>query len=304
MMLPAVIAGVIVCGVSMALLGYVLNSWGQAVWLGVPGAVGCLLGYEFRAIRYAWPIVVLLTIAIVIGTMLTLGLGGAFCALVLIVLAAIPAGVGAAAGAWLRTIMNDRWFVPSRLTIVLALIASLCVWGILEGPAKPGSLETVTTQVTISEPPATVWNALMYYEEVTHPPPWILRVGLARPTATQGWSRKVGETRKCLYNKGWITKRVTQVTSNHSLHFDIVEQHIGYERDVRLTGGSFVLSPTSDGATLLTMTTHYQPLLGPRWGWAWAEHLAVGILHEYVGEGIALKAAHHAQEQQTHRAAR
>lgn len=290
MMLPGVVAAFILCILALGFLGFISDAWGGAVWLGVPGAVGCLLGYEARIVRYGWPIAALLAVGIVITVMVSMGLGGAFCGLVLMIVALVPAGFGAVVGGLLRTIINERWYTLQRPMLLLVLLLGLCIWGVIEGPATPAAPETVRTEVEIAAAPDRVWNSLMYYEEVTHPPPWILRIGLARPTATEGFSRRIGETKKCLYNKGWITKRVTAVDPNRALRFDVIEQHIGYERDVMLTHGTFELAALEGGKTRLTLSTTYRPLLGPRFAWAPAEHLAVRILHEYVGEGIALKA--------------
>ncbi|MBU6413171.1 MAG: SRPBCC family protein [Planctomycetes bacterium] len=293
--MPGLIAAVILAVVSMVVLGVLFRSWGTGLWIGVPTALGCLLGYEYRHVKYAGAAAMVVGMVTLLAVTIALGLGGVFCGAVLLGISALPLGLGAIVGRLLRIRMNERWFIARRSMLMLTLFAGLCVWGWIDGPAKPGELETVVTRVEIAAEPDRVWDSLMYYEEVTHPPPWILRVGLARPTATEGWSRKVGETKKCLYNKGWITKRVTGVETNRTLTFDVIEQNIGYERDVRLTGGSFELEPMAGGGTRLVMKTAYRPLLGPRFGWAWAEHLAVGILHEYVGEGIAIRAGEAAE---------
>ncbi len=290
MFLPGFLAAVVLAVASMVVLGVIIGSWGTALWIGVPTALGCLLGYEYRHVRFAGVAAMVVGMVTLLAVTLALGLGGVFCGAVLFGISILPLGLGAIVGRLLRIRMNERWFVARRSMLMLSLFAGLCVWGGIEGPAKPGAVETVVTRVEIAAAPDRVWDSLMYYEEVTHPPPWILHVGLARPTATEGWSRRVGETKKCLYNKGWITKRVTGVEANRKLTFDVIEQHIGYERDVRLTGGAFELEPMASGGTRLVMRTHYQPLLGPRFGWTWAEHLAVGILHEYVGEGISIRA--------------
>ena len=91
-------------------------------------------------------------------------------------------------------------------------------------------------------------------------------------------------------NKGHITKRVTEVRSPELLAFDVIEQSIGYERDVRLISGSFELSPDGATHTRITLNTTYQPLLGPRWAWALGEDYAIHTLHSHVLEGMRLHA--------------
>jgi len=76
------------------------------------------------------------------------------------------------------------------------------------------------------------------------------------------------------------------VTSNELLRFDVIEQHIGYERDVRLIDGSFKFEALSPDRTRVTLTTRYEPLLTPRLIWRWGERIAVHTLHAHVLEGM------------------
>ena len=86
----------------------------------------------------------------------------------------------------------------------------------------------VTTERTVSVSAADAFDALMFYEEVRHPPPLILRVGLARPLRTTGSSRTVGDVKNCIYNKGHITKRVTSITA------DSFGPHAATGNDIRI----------------------------------------------------------------------
>jgi len=55
----------------------------------------------------------------------------------------------------------------------------------------------------------------------------------------------------CVYNKGRIVKRIVEARTPTLLSFDVIEQHIGYERDVRLIRRSFELirsTPTPRGS--------------------------------------------------------
>ncbi len=151
-------------------------------------------------------------------------------------------------------------------------------------------VETVSTSVDIAASPHECFESLAFYEEVKHRPPLILRIGLAHPLGAIGSSRRIGDIKKCLYNKGSITKRVTEVEPDRLLAFEVIGQHIGYERDVRLTGRSFAFEPRADGGTHVTLTTTYVPLLEPRLLWRWGEHIAVHTLHEHVLEGLSRKA--------------
>ena len=122
-----------------------------------------------------------------------------------------------------------------------------------------------------------------------HDPPILLRIGLVRPVSTTGASAAPGDVKVCIYNRGRISKRITAASAPNLLAFEVIEQQIGYERDVRLIGGSFELAPEGDAATRVRLTTVYEPLLTPRWCWRPAERLAVRLLHGHVLEGMALE---------------
>jgi hypothetical protein len=180
---------------------------------------------------------------------------------------------------------SQRSYLP-----VLFFVGASVAWSWIEGPPPKRVAESVSTEVVLSASPQEAWDSIMFYEDVTHEPPWILKVGLARPLHTSGSSQKVGDIKRCLYNKGPITKRITAIEPRKRLEFEVIEQQIGYERDVRLVGGSFEFEDLGDGRTRVRATTRYEPRLGPRVAWRGAERYAVHTLHGYVLEGMRLRA--------------
>lgn len=287
--LPGLLLAVGVGTALMAFLTFVIGSWTSGLWIGVPAAAGAVLGYGVRGGRVVLALLALgLVGGLVVGAV-SLQLAGAFCGMALGVIFVIPVMFGVALGAAFRLMLkttrfSQRWYLP-----VLVFAAVPVVWSAAEG-RRTYAPEAVATARVVEASVHDCWEGLVFYEQVRHRPPLLLRIGLARPVSTQGPSRAVGDVRRCVYNRGWITKRVTVSEAPTLLAFEIAEQNIGYERDVRLTGGNFALEAIGPNQTRVTLTTQYEPKLGPRFAWRPAERLAVRILHGYVIEGIEAEA--------------
>ncbi len=286
---PGLILGIGGGLIMTAFLTFVIGSWGYALWIGVPFSTGCLAGYRFRVSRIVLPLLSLAVLLSLILGIASMGLAGVFCGMVLAGIFSVPILVGILLGFGLRAELRRRDSTQSHYLPIVVFLLLPPAWAVLEGGHPGMAIERVSTVETIAATPAECWDAIIYFEDVKHEPPLILRVGLARPLYTVGSAKSVGDTKLCVYNKGHITKRVTQAEPGRVLAFDVVDQHIGYERDVRLLRGSFTLLP-SPGGTRVTLTTEYQPLLAPRFCWRPAEWLAVHVLHAHVLEGMKLKA--------------
>jgi hypothetical protein len=268
------------------LLAYGFGNWGSAVWIGVPVMMGCLLGYRCRARWYAYPLLGIAAFVIVLLGMMSLSLAGVFCGMMLAAIFMGPLLAGAFAGWLLRTILKSSGFSHRDYLPVLGMLSVPVIWGAIEGRPPEVVVEDVSTQMVFHAPAARAWDAIVFFEEVKNPPPWILRVGLARPLYTRGSARAVGDVKICVYNKGHITKRIRTVEPSRFLGFEVIEQQIGYERDIRLVGGSFAFAPLGTEDTLVTLTTTYRPRLAPRFCWRRGEALAIHTLHRHVLEGM------------------
>ncbi len=278
-------------GLAVMALLIVGGNWGWALWLGLPFSAGSLLGYRVRSGVF---MLVLLGIMLVVSLFMGLAfvnLAGVFCGFALAAIFVGPVLIGTLFGTLLRMVLkatdfSQRWHLPVWLLLITPLILGL----IEGGPGARQPTEHVTTSMMLPADSQRTFDAIMYYEDVTHPPPWILRVGLAHPLTTHGTSQRVGDVKTCIYNKGRITKRVIEIEHGRRLAFEVIEQSIGYERDVRLTGGAFDFEPQADGSTKVTLTTTYEPLLHPRWCWRPFERYAMHTLHEHVIEGMRRRA--------------
>ena len=270
---------------SLALVG--MGNWGVALWFVVPFAAGALLGYRVRTRNFSLVLLALLLIPALVMGMASLSIAGVLCGLALAGIFIGPILVGTLLGSLLRIILkstrfSQRWHLPVWILLALPIGA-----GIIEGPpGTPHANESIESAAILPVDPNTAFKSIMFYEEVRHTPPLILRIGLAHPLFTTGSSQRVGDIKTCVYNKGHITKRITAIEPGRRLAFEVMEQDIGYEIDVRLVGGSFEFEPLPDGTTRVKLVTEYRPLLNPRWCWRPFERYAVHTLHEHVIEGM------------------
>lgn len=147
-------------------------------------------------------------------------------------------------------------------TFFIVLIPIIC--GLLEGAPPSHPPEHVSTRATLPAAPAAAWDSIVFYEEVKHDPPLILKIGLAHPLFTEGSSSSVGDVKICVYNKGRIVKKITEAAPPRVLAFEVIEQRIGYERDVLIRAGKFEFTAVDEQHTDVVLTTQYTPLLTPR----------------------------------------
>lgn len=276
---------------SVPMMAYGLDAWGYSLFLVLPASGGALIGYVSRAGRVASILAgVFVGAAFLIG-IATGGLGGVFCLMMLVGILVAPLLFGMLAGTVLRNALKAlRYDQSAYLPMLLIAACPYAAVPLERWTTAPPAPETISTSTVINASTTQCWEGLVFYEEVTHPPPWILRVGLARPLATRGPSLNPGDRRVCVYNRGSITKQIRSAEPGRLLSFDVIEQNIGYERDVRLTSGSFTFEQIDPLHTRVTLTSTYEPRLTPRFCWRWGERIAFRTLHGYVLEGIAQNA--------------
>ncbi|HYF14971.1 MAG TPA: hypothetical protein VD971_07870 [Phycisphaerales bacterium] len=289
--LPGLIAAALVMAFGLWIGVFGFRSWGWSIWLATPMAGAVLAGYGTSVRSWlGWLLLIVFVGVAFLLMVISMNLGGVFCGLMLAGVVVVPItgaiGLGVALRKALRrSSFSQRWYLP-----VLLVSAALLICYALDGPPPRRPVETVTTQREVGVPAARAFAALQFYEEVHANPPWILRVGLARPLHVRRHPPAEGDVRTCVYNKGHITKRVDEVVAGRRLAFTVTDQQIGYERDVRLAGGSFEFEPVGPERCVVRLRTSYEGRLGPRFAWRWGEALAIRTLHNHVIDGIEIDA--------------
>jgi len=147
------------------------------------------------------------------------------------------------------------------------------------------TVDSVQTILRFEEPPATVWDTMMFYEEIPRRPSALLRLFLPLPVRTRGDKTRPGSLIECTYDGGWLEKRITGVEVSRAIRFEVCKQELGIEGCIEMTGGSYELRG-DDGGTELVLTTRYRGRLRPRWFWRPFERFIARGVHNHILEGM------------------
>lgn len=150
--------------------------------------------------------------------------------------------------------------------------------------------ETVTTQVHVDAGPESVWNRILFYEDVPRRPPMLLGALLPHPVRTQGDKTCIGANVQCIYGGGRsLAKRITAVQPPRLLAFEVIEQSLGIEECLITLGGCYQIERCG-GASHVVLKTSYQARLHPRWLWRQVEAFLVSQLHTHILRGLSVAA--------------
>ncbi len=81
----------------------------------------------------------------------------------------------------------------------------------------------------------------------------------------EGRRSHVGDETRCVYDTGYLLKRVTHVDPRRHYGFDVIQQELSIGAGIRLLGGSYDLLELPDGSTRVGLETRYVNSLRPRW---------------------------------------
>lgn len=153
------------------------------------------------------------------------------------------------------------------------------------------SVDAVASAAVLRAPLSSVWNALAFYEQIEARPSWLLRLLLPVPVRTEHRAWVAGVETRCLYETGWITKRLTRVEPPRRCEFEVVGQRLELGGGIRLVGGRYELS--EDGArTRLRLVTRYEGAARPRRIWRPIEAAVCRMLHRHIVESVRLGLRH------------
>ena len=278
----------IVSGVLSYAVCLLAGDLGFALFVAVPVSFGAILGYSVARASYLTLILLGFTAIIgVVFSLVTFSMAGFFCGLMLGLVFVVPVTFGLILGIILRLILErTSWDQRSFLPILLLALLPYAVQAIESSFPRRTEVATVRTELTVDATPQEAWQAVMFYEQVEHDPPWLLRLALPRPVRSVGSKQREGEVVRCFYDRGYLVKRISRREEGRLLAFEVIEQKLHFERDVTLRDGSFEIVPTDDGRSRIVLTTRYERHLSPAWLWQPIENEVVHTLHEHVLEGM------------------
>jgi len=154
---------------------------------------------------------------------------------------------------------------------------------------RSATMSMVVTRASIKATPEEVWRRIMFYEEVPHRPPLMLRLLLPVPLRTSKPGLNPGALVQCSYSGGGhLVKRITTVEPPRLVRFEVIEQHLGIEPCLTTSAGSYEIFKTDAGSEV-ALTTRYTGHLRPRWLWRGPERLLGHSLHRHILGGMAAR---------------
>jgi hypothetical protein len=266
---------------------------GWALFVAVPVSFGAILGYACRVQTWAYACLGILAISAVVLTLVSMHWAGIFCGFTLGVVFLVPTFFGLMFGVLLRTILiawrwDHAWYF--RWYVWLIAASPLVLQQIESAFPRRQEIAVVETSLTVDATPEEAWNAIMFYEEVEHSPPWLLHLALPKPIRSVGNKQKEGEVVRCFYDAGTISKRISRLEKHRRLAFEVVKADIRSENYTHLKDGSFEIEPLGDSQSRITLTTRYERKLRPGFFWEPIERKVIHTLHGHVLEGMRRKA--------------
>jgi len=130
-------------------------------------------------------------------------------------------------------------------------------------PIAPST--SIVTMMEFPASPEQAWAGLVYYEQIAERSPLYLRLLLPQPIRSDGGKWAVGDEIHCLYQRGHLIKRVTQIEIGHLYRFDVIEQDLSVGGGIRLLGGSYTLRGVGDRHTEVALETRFMSARRPTW---------------------------------------
>lgn len=141
---------------------------------------------------------------------------------------------------------------------------------------------SIVTGMRFCASPEDVWNGLMFYEQIPRRPPLHLRLLLPAPVCAGGRRSAVGDETRCIYDRGYLLKRVTRIEPLRHYGFDVVEQNLAIGKGVRLTGGSYRLLGLPGSLTRIELETRFVSSVRPPWLWRRIEAAVCHAFHRHI----------------------
>ncbi len=294
-------AGVMYALGSTVVTVYLLNSYGAALFFGTPLVAGAVSAFLFNkpSPRSVWATLLQSTVMIICCSsgFLLIGLEGAICIAMAIPILLPIALMGALFGRAIAIETSE----PQRESkgMMWCLVGLPCL-AVIEGLTVSSPTLAVSTRIDIQAPPEVVWQQVIAFPEITEPPAWFFRTGIASPLRAHIDGSGVGATRCCEFTTGTFVEPITVWDENQRLAFDVTEQpepmfeltpyrHIHpphLSGGFRSTRGEFRLEALPNGSTRLTGTTWYVLNMHPQAYWTlWSDEL-IHRIHLRVLEHI------------------
>ena len=281
-------------GAGIAMVAFstlVLKSYGSALFVAAPLLIGALVGFinnvdrpqrAMSTIGVVW----LSTIFAAVG-LLSIGIEGAVCLIIIAPIVIAPAMIGALLGRRLAMSLYLENWTPKQKTMRMSLLVlALPLLATLEKDRLPTADFEVVSGIDVDAPPEVVWRHVVSFSEIPPPDDLIFKLGVSHPRRARIDGEGVGAIRHCEFSTGPFVEPISVWDPPTRLAFDVTSQPVpmhewspyhdlhpphldGY---IRSQGGEFRLTRRADGGTRLEGSTWYELDLFPQLYFrAWAD---------------------------------
>jgi uncharacterized membrane protein YhaH (DUF805 family) len=275
---------------------YLFDSYGATMFFGTPVVTGALAAYCFNApVRRSLALTLghgVVTLTVACCAFLFLGFEGAIC-IVMAIPIMVPLGLlGSLIGYAIALGLGHPRHSEYRGLAGVVLAIPLLGW--VESRTQPTPNFENMSAIEIAAPPEVVWNHVVQFSEITEPPEWYFRMGIASPSRARIDGAGVGAIRHCEFTTGAFVEPITVWDPPRRLAFDVTDQpepmfelspyrHIHPPHlagSFRSQRGEFRIIGLPDGRTRLEGRTWYQLEIYPLSYWTiWTD----AILHRIHG---------------------
>lgn len=280
-------------GVLLLFLGAIaINSYGVALFMGTPFAVGALSAYvlnrTYRATIGEMFRVVIVTLLVIGGSALALGWEGAVCVLLAFPLSLLVALMGGVLGQFAA---NQDVALYSVALMPVIVGSGLGV----QAGERSAVLREVRSSVQINASPDLVWPNVIAFPALAAPTEFYFRLGIAYPVRARIEGAGIGAVRYCEFSTGPFVEPITAWETGKRLAFDVVSSPQPLRElspyDIKpphLHGflvpsrGEFRLVTLSDGSTRLEGSTWYRQSLQPEAYWSEFSDYLIHKIHDRV----------------------
>jgi hypothetical protein len=288
------LAGIAAGVVCIALGVFLIRTYGAGIFLATPFLMGAVAALVADKIEPGGPDQAVATALATLGgtalALLLVAIEGIGCILLAAPLAVPIALVGGLVGQSLAA--RTRRAEGAAMLMLLLVVPGQAIDRLLE--AAP--VRTVYSEIIVDAPPADVWNHVVSFADISTPPAWYFRLGLAYPLRARIEGAGVGAVRYCEFSTGAFVEPITVWDAPRRLAFDVVEQppplrewspyHSVYAPHLdgffRTTRGEFRLTALDDGRTRLEGRTWYSVRMQPQIYWTAVSDAIVHRIHDRV----------------------
>lgn len=284
-----------VIGIFIALAGFFFATYGTRgmgalIFFLVPGTSGFIIGFTTRAAKVS---AVSGMIALVFSLFLLIAMGkeGALCALMALVLIAVPIAIGAVLGIAVRALVTTKRGQNTTMGMFI-LVAPVFLVGAkhLEAPSLERSrIEYITDSIWVPGTIQNTWTDIQSIDSIRGSKPWLMHVGLPIPQRCAMQGQGVGARRTCYFDKGYIEETVTEWDPPRTLGLMINRTHMPGRHWLEFESAEYHLAGEGQG-TRLSRTTVIDSHLYPAWYWSRLERWGISSEHRYILVDVAERA--------------